>query len=220
MTRSMARPSVRTLAQAKLPTSHGVFDAVCFAANDEVEHLALSVSMIAPAELPPQEGATAGEPPLVRIHSECLTGEALGSRRCDCGPQLDTALQTIADHGHGMVLYLRGHEGRGIGLAQKIRAYALQEQGLDTVEANLALGEPVDRREYSAATSYLRQLGIEEIRLLTNNPEKVAAVEAAGIRCVEVVPMPAHQWPANKNYLATKAERLGHHGLLQPGQAE
>jgi len=218
MTRSMARPTVRTLAQASLPTRHGVFDATCFAAADDVEHLALSI--LAPTELPSGDGATAAPAPLVRIHSECLTGEALGSRRCDCGPQLDTALQLIADTGQGMVLYLRGHEGRGIGLAQKIRAYALQESGLDTVEANLALGEPIDSRDYTAATAYLRQQGIEEIRLLTNNPEKVAAVEAAGIRCVEVVPMPAVEWPANRTYLATKADRLGHHGLRQAGAAD
>jgi GTP cyclohydrolase II len=207
MTRSITRP-VRMLAQASLPTRHGVFDTTCFAAGDDVEHLALSVG------LPPTvaDGA-AGEPPLVRIHSECLTGEALGSRRCDCGDQLDAALQMVTDAGRGVVIYLRGHEGRGIGLAQKIRAYALQESGLDTVEANLALGEPVDARDYSPATAYLRQIGVERVRLLTNNPEKVAALEAAGLRCAEVVAMPAVEWPANSVYLATKEERLGHRGL-------
>ena len=209
MTRSMARSSVRMLAQASLPTRHGVFDATCFAGPDDVEHLALSIGT--PPAAPAQ-----GEPPLVRIHSECLTGEALGSRRCDCGDQLDGALQLIADAGRGIVVYLRGHEGRGIGLAQKIRAYALQESGLDTVEANLALGEPIDGRDYSAATGYLREIGVGEVRLLTNNPEKVAALEAAGLRCAEVVPMPAVVWPANRTYLDTKADRLGHRGLRQP----
>lgn len=215
MTRSMARPSVRTLAQASLPTRHGVFDATCFAGPDDVEHLALSIGT--PTQSPPQDDAVIGEPPLVRIHSECLTGEALGSRRCDCGDQLDGALSLIAEAGRGIVVYLRGHEGRGIGLAQKIRAYALQESGLDTVEANLALGEPIDGRDYGAATAFLWQIGVGEVRLLTNNPEKVAALEAAGLRCAEVVPMPAVIWPANRTYLDTKADRLGHRGLRQPG---
>ncbi|GAA3395233.1 GTP cyclohydrolase II [Cryptosporangium minutisporangium] len=208
-----APATVRVLARAKLPTRHGVFDAVCFSGADDVEHLALSM------RTPPTEHSAppGGEPPLVRVHSECLTGEALGSQRCDCGDQLDTALRLVAEEGRGMVLYLRGQEGRGIGLAQKIRAYALQETGLDTVEANLELGEPVDRRSYGPAAAYLRQIGVEEIRLLTNNPDKVAALRAAGIRTAEVHAMPAATLPANEAYLTTKAERMGHQGL-RPGE--
>jgi GTP cyclohydrolase II len=197
---------VRVLARASLPTRHGVFDTVCFSGADDIEHLALSMRT-------PPAGPPGGEPPLVRVHSECLTGEALGSQRCDCGDQLDTALRMIAEAGRGMVLYLRGQEGRGIGLAQKIRAYALQEAGLDTVEANLELGEPVDRRSYMPAAAYLRQIGIDQVRLLTNNPDKVSALAAAGIRCAEVLAMPAAALPANQAYLATKADRMGHQGL-------
>ena len=201
-----APATVRVLARAKLPTRHGVFDTVCFSGADDVEHLALS--MRTPPATPP-----GGEPPLIRVHSECLTGEALGSQRCDCGPQLDTALRLIAEEGRGMVLYLRGHEGRGIGLAQKIRAYALQEAGLDTVEANIELGEPVDRRSYGPAAAYLHQIGVEQVRLLTNNPDKVAALRAAGIGIADVHAMPASPLPANEAYLATKAQKMGHRGL-------
>ncbi|MFI5956026.1 GTP cyclohydrolase II [Cryptosporangium sp. NPDC051539] len=204
-----APATVRVLARATLPTRHGVFDAVCFSGSDDVEHLALSMTT-------PPAGPPGGEPPIVRVHSECLTGEALGSQRCDCGPQLDTALRMVAETGRGMVLYLRGHEGRGIGLAQKIRAYALQEAGLDTVEANLELGEPVDRRSYGPAAAYLRQIGVDSIRLLTNNPDKVAALRAAGVQVSEVLAMPAAAVPANEVYLTTKSERMGHRGL-RPG---
>lgn len=205
-----APATVRVLARAKLPTRHGVFDAVCFSGADDVEHLALSMRT-------PPAVAPGGEPPLIRVHSECLTGEALGSQRCDCGPQLDSALRLVAEDGRGMVLYLRGHEGRGIGLAQKIRAYALQETGLDTVDANLELGEPVDRRSYGPAAAYLRQIGVDQVRLLTNNPDKVAALRAAGVGIAEVLAMPAAALPANEAYLATKAQKMGHRGL-RPGE--
>ncbi|TQS42664.1 GTP cyclohydrolase II [Cryptosporangium phraense] len=221
-----APATVRVLARAKLPTRHGVFDAVCFSGSDDVEHLALSIRTPlggtslngSPLGEPsdgerPGDGPLDDDPPIVRVHSECLTGEALGSQRCDCGPQLDSALRLVAETGRGMVLYLRGHEGRGIGLAQKIRAYALQEAGLDTVEANLELGEPVDRRSYGPAAAYLRQIGVDSIRLLTNNPDKVAALRAAGVQVAEVLPMPAAPVPANEAYLATKTERMGHRGL-------
>jgi GTP cyclohydrolase II len=145
----------------------------------------------------------------VRLHSECLTGDVFGSLKCDCGPQLKEALRIIGDSGGGVLLYLR-QEGRGIGLANKIRAYALQDRGLDTVDANRRLGFADDERDYGHAAAMLRALGIERIRLLTNNPAKVAGLEAAGIAVAERV---AHQMPANPHnadYLATKRKRSGH----------
>jgi GTP cyclohydrolase II len=143
--------------------------------------------------------------PLVRLHSECLTGDVLGSRRCDCGPQLDDSLDMLASRG-GYLLYLR-QEGRGIGLYAKIDAYALQDTGLDTFDANLALGYPEDGRDYAAAAQMLRALGVEEVRLLTNNPDKTDQLRTSGIRVVEQVPMTVHVTPSNRRYLAAKAER-------------
>jgi GTP cyclohydrolase II len=149
------------------------------------------------------------EPCLVRLHSECLTGDVLGSLRCDCGEQLDAALELIGESDSGVLLYLR-QEGRGIGLTNKIRAYALQDTGLDTVEANLALGLPVDDREYVSAAAILRHLGIRQVRLLTNNPLKSHALEEHGITVVERVPLLVPPNPNNIRYLHTKAARMGH----------
>ena len=166
-------------------------------ADDPTDHVALLI------------GTPDGRPPLVRLHSECLTGDVLGSLKCDCGPQLDAALAAIAAAGWGVLLYLR-QEGRGIGLVNKLRAYALQDQGYDTVDANLRLGFAIDARDFGVAARMLALLGIDAVRLLTNNPAKVAGLEAAGIRVVERV---AHAMPANPHnhaYLATKRDRTGH----------
>jgi GTP cyclohydrolase II len=194
-----AHPRVEILARASLPLD-GLppTQIVAFRGSDDgQDHVALLV------------GAFGGEPPLVRLHSECLTGDVFGSLKCDCGPQLKEALRIIGDSGGGVLLYLR-QEGRGIGLANKIRAYALQDRGLDTVDANRRLGFADDERDYGHAAAMLRALGIERIRLLTNNPAKVAGLEAAGIAVAERV---AHQMPANPHnadYLATKRKRSGH----------
>jgi GTP cyclohydrolase II len=193
-------PVVTLQAEATLPTRFGAFTITVF----HVEG--------APGEIaalwrgPLHDEAT---PPLVRLHSECLTGDVLGSLRCDCGQQLDAALQLIAQAPAGVVLYLP-QEGRGIGLANKIRAYALQDQGLDTVDANLALGLPVDRRDYAAAAHVLRSLGLRQVRLLTNNPLKSAALELHGVQVVERVPLAVPPNPVNQGYLRTKADRMGH----------
>ena len=152
----------------------------------------------------------AAETPLVRLHSECLTGDALGSLRCDCGAQLQEAMRRISDSNGGALLYLRGHEGRGIGLGNKIRAYALQDQGHDTVAANEILGHPVDGRDYWVAAQMLKALGYSRIRLLTNNPEKAQALERYGIAVAECVPLVVPANPFNQTYLATKRDRLGH----------
>lgn len=146
---------------------------------------------------------------MVRVHSKCLTGDVFGSLRCDCGPQLDAALHAIASAGAGVVIYL-DQEGRGIGLGNKLRAYALQEQGLDTVDANLALGLPVDARDYADAAMIIRHLGVASIRLMTNNPDKVAQLAAAGVRVNQRMPLVVPANPFNRRYLETKASRLGH----------
>jgi GTP cyclohydrolase II len=192
-------PEVQIVARAKLPLE-GIppTQIVAFRAFDDgQEHVALVI------------GAFAGKPPLVRLHSECLTGDVFGSLKCDCGPQLKEALRIIGESGGGVLLYLR-QEGRGIGLANKLRAYALQDRGLDTVDANRRLGFADDERDYGHAAAMLRALGIDEVRLLTNNPNKVAGLEAAGIRVMERVPhhMPAN--PHNADYLATKRKKSGH----------
>jgi 3,4-dihydroxy 2-butanone 4-phosphate synthase/GTP cyclohydrolase II len=147
--------------------------------------------------------------PLVRVHSECFTGDVLGSTRCECGPQLHSALAQIEAEGRGVLIYLRGHEGRGIGLIEKIRAYALQDQGLDTVDANLALGHEIDERKWHDAVELLQMLGLKKIRLLTNNPAKVAALEESGVE-VEIIPLIVGQGELNARYLASKRDRLGH----------
>ncbi|GAA1630007.1 3,4-dihydroxy-2-butanone-4-phosphate synthase [Georgenia ruanii] len=206
-----ATARVRRTGTATLPTAAGPFAVHGYRdLRTGAEHLALVAA--APGGAPPRPGggATGSPVPLVRVHSECLTGDALGSLRCDCGPQLRTALDRVAHEG-GAVVYLGGHEGRGIGLLHKIDAYALQDTGLDTVAANLALGWPADRREYGAAAAILADLGLAEVRLLTNNPDKVAALAAAGVRVAEVVGLEAGLGPHNLDYLATKKTAMGHH---------
>jgi 3,4-dihydroxy 2-butanone 4-phosphate synthase/GTP cyclohydrolase II len=147
---------------------------------------------------------------LVRVHSECLTGDALGSLRCDCGPQLQAALAKVANEGAGVIVYLRGHEGRGIGLGHKIRAYALQETGVDTVDANTELGLPVDSREYGIGAQILVDLGVTSMRLLTNNPAKYGGLEGFGLNIVERVSLESAPTAFNIDYLRTKRERMGH----------
>ena len=151
-----------------------------------------------------------GDPPLVRVHSECLTGDILGSLRCDCGPQLDLALQMIAEEGRGVVVYLRGHEGRGIGIGHKMRAYALQDQGLDTVEANAVQGLPVDSREYGVGANMLADLGVAQMRIMTNNPAKLTGLDGYGLEIVDRVPIVIPSNPENEKYLETKRTRMGH----------
>ncbi len=188
------------VATSRLPTRHGEFRIYVYQPIDEtVEHVALV------------KGEICGlENVLVRVHSECLTGDVLGSLRCDCGEQLDAALARIAAAGQGAVLYLRGHEGRGIGLANKIRAYQLQDQGRDTVEANLALGLPVDTRDYQVAAQILNDLGVKSIRLMTNNPKKMDKLAEYGVVIADRVPMITPHTPYNRDYLRTKQEKLGH----------
>jgi GTP cyclohydrolase II len=190
---------VTRLAEAMLPTRFGTFRIVIF--HDDVTQ-AETVALI--------HGDIQGEAPaLVRLHSECLTGDVLGSLRCDCGEQLEVALALIAASPCGVLLYMR-QEGRGIGLLNKIRAYALQDTGLDTVDANTALGLPVDSRDYSPAAAILRHLGLLQVRLLTNNPAKWQALERHGVHVVERVPLEVPPNPSNRRYLHTKAARLGH----------
>ena len=186
-------------ARARLPVAHAEdAEIVAFRTPEGPgEHVALLI------------GAPNGQPPLVRLHSECLTGDALGSLKCDCGPQLDAALKAIAASGWGILLYLR-QEGRGIGLVNKLRAYALQDQGFDTVDANTRLGFAIDARDFGVAARMLALLGQREVRLLTNNPGKVAGLEARGVRVAERVPHFLPTNPHNERYLATKRDRTGH----------
>ncbi|MCL4423787.1 MAG: bifunctional 3,4-dihydroxy-2-butanone-4-phosphate synthase/GTP cyclohydrolase II [Actinobacteria bacterium] len=191
---------VKRVAEARIPTVAGEF--TCYAYEsvlDGEQHLALVA------------GEVAGEQDvLVRVHSECLTGDVFGSLRCDCGPQLAEALARIATEGTGVVVYLRGHEGRGIGIAHKLRAYNLQEQGRDTVDANLELGLPVDSREYGIGAQILVDLGVTTMRLMTNNPAKYGGLEGFGLTIVERVPLESLPNPSNVDYLRTKRDRLGH----------
>lgn len=198
---------VRWISAAELPTRLGSFEVVAFSdLLDGTQPIALVHGK--PAER---------DAPLVRIHSECWTGDVVGSLRCDCGEQLDRALSAITADGAGVLLYLR-QEGRGIGLAEKLRAYGLQDGGLDTVDANAALGLPIDAREYGAAAAMLADLGIARVRLMTNNPRKIASLRAHGIEVVERVPVPALANPINAPYLETKAHRLGH--AVEPGPTQ
>ena len=191
---------VRRVAEASLPTEHGLFQTYVFeSVLDGEQHLALVYGDISSAK-----------DVLVRVHSECLTGDVMGSLRCDCGPQLHTALAKIAAEGAGVVVYLRGHEGRGIGLGHKIRAYALQEDGHDTVDANLELGLPVDSREYGIGSQILVDLGVTSMRLMTNNPAKYGGLEGFGLHIVERVSIESRPTPFNIDYLRTKKERMGH----------
>jgi 3,4-dihydroxy 2-butanone 4-phosphate synthase / GTP cyclohydrolase II len=191
---------VKRVAEARIPTQWGDF--TCYAYEsvlDGEQHLALV------------RGAVQGEDNvLVRVHSECLTGDVFGSLRCDCGPQLDESMRRIAEEGLGVVVYLRGHEGRGIGIGHKLRAYALQEQGHDTVDANLALGMPIDSREYGIGSQILVDLGITTMRALTNNPAKYGGLEGFGLEITERVPLLTEPNPENIAYLRTKRERMGH----------
>jgi len=195
----VTRNGVTYLATASLPTPRGTFQ-IAVARVDASGEQVLLLSLGDLSET---------EPPLIRLHSECLTGEVLGSLRCDCGDQLASALTAIAEAGRGVLIYLY-QEGRGIGLVNKIRAYALQDDGMDTVDANLALGLPVDSRTYGAAAAVLRSLGVERVRLLTNNPAKCEGLACYDIEIIERVPLKVAGTPFNLAYLRTKAERMGH----------
>jgi 3,4-dihydroxy 2-butanone 4-phosphate synthase / GTP cyclohydrolase II len=191
---------VERVAEARIPTEHGVFRAVGYRATfDDTEHVALVYGDLG-------EGVDV----LVRVHSECLTGDVFGSLRCDCGPQLNAALARVAGEGRGVVLYMRGHEGRGIGLLHKLQAYQLQDQGRDTIDANLELGLPADARDYGTGAQILADLGIRSMRLLTNNPAKRAGLEGYGLEIVGRVGLPVRPHPENVRYLRTKRDRMGH----------
>ncbi|HLU72843.1 MAG TPA: bifunctional 3,4-dihydroxy-2-butanone-4-phosphate synthase/GTP cyclohydrolase II [Nonomuraea sp.] len=191
---------VTRVAETKLPNEHGLWRAYGYSsALDGGEHVALVLGDLGD-----------GEDVLVRAHSECLTGDVFGSLRCDCGVQLDRAMAAIAEEGRGVIVYLRGHEGRGIGLLAKLRAYSLQDAGVDTVDANVELGLPVDAREFSNAAQILADLGIKGVRLLTNNPAKMAGMDGYGIKVLGREPMPVAVNPYNTRYLQAKRDRLGH----------
>jgi 3,4-dihydroxy 2-butanone 4-phosphate synthase / GTP cyclohydrolase II len=191
---------VERVVETRLPTEHGEFTAVGYrAAVDGAEHVALVYGDIGD-----------GDDVLVRVHSECLTGDVFGSVRCDCGPQLDAALQRVATAGRGVVLYMRGHEGRGIGLLHKLQAYQLQDRGLDTVDANLELGLPADARDYGTGAQILYDLGVRSMRLLTNNPAKRAGLEGYGLTVTGREALPVRLHPENVRYLRTKRDRMGH----------
>lgn len=197
--------NIARIVSTRLPTPLGEFEIHGFR-EDETgqEHVVLSMGDLPGATL---NGAA---PPLVRVHSECMTGEVFGSLRCDCRPQLEAAMNRIAAEGRGAIVYMRGHEGRGIGLVQKLRAYAQQDDGADTIEANARLGLPIDARRYDAAACMLRALGVHRIRLLTNNPLKVAALQEHGIEVVSREPSLTPPGPDNERYLRTKQNEMGH----------
>lgn len=191
---------VERVAEGRIPTVHGAFRAIGYdSLLDGVEHIALVMGEIGD-----------GEDVLVRAHSECLTGDIFGSLRCDCGPQLFAALAAVAVEGRGVVLYMRGHEGRGIGLMHKLHAYQLQDAGADTVDANLALGMPADARDYGTGAQILVDLGVRSMRLLTNNPAKRVGMEGYGLQVLGRVPLPVRPNPENLRYLRTKRDRMGH----------
>lgn len=194
-------PDVTRLVTTRLPTRHGDFAMLGYRDARGVDHVALTRG---------EPAATTGPAPLVRLHSECLTGDALGSYRCDCGEQLDAALGAIAAAGCGVLIYIRGHEGRGIGLMDKLRAYALQDSGIDTVDANTRLGLPVDARDYQQSAQILRDLGVDRIRLLTSNPAKQAALDELGIIVESRVRLNVADRRENSGYLATKRARMNH----------
>lgn len=190
---------LRFIERSKLPTRWGIFDIHGFEdADSDKEHVAISMG-----------DCSSDEPLLLRLHSECLTGDALGSLRCDCGAQLHAAMAAIAERGRGAILYLR-QEGRGIGLLNKIKAYHLQDAGADTVEANERLGFGADQRDYSLCAPMLNHLGARRVVLMTNNPRKVAALQALGVEVVERRPLQTQSNPHNAHYLSTKAGKLGH----------
>lgn len=191
---------VEATGQARVPTRYGTFVAHAYrSVLDGTEHVAFVYGEI-----------SSDEPVLVRVHSECLTGDIFGSLRCDCGPQLHAAMEQIAQEGKGVLVYLRGHEGRGIGLGHKLRAYGLQDSGQDTVDANLSLGLPVDSREYGIGAQILADLGVQKLRVLTNNPAKYGGLQGFGLEIVERVSIQSKPNPENIRYLRTKQERLGH----------
>jgi 3,4-dihydroxy 2-butanone 4-phosphate synthase/GTP cyclohydrolase II len=195
---ALGKPEVRAVAKAQLPTEFGNFEIHAYDDAERKTHIALVL------------GETGdGKGVLVRIHSSCLTGDVFHSARCDCGPQLHTAMERIAAEGRGVILYLN-QEGRGIGLANKIRAYALQDQGYDTVEANERLGFDADHREYGLGVEILRSLGVKSMRMLTNNPRKLAGVENHGMSVSELVPIEIPASDSTRRYLRTKKEKLGH----------
>jgi len=195
---------VHRVAEAKLPSKYGEFTAIAYRSDvDTDEHVALVMGDL-----------STEEPVLVRVHSECLTGDVFGSLRCDCGEQVALAMQNIAEEGRGVLLYMR-QEGRGIGFHNKLRAYALQDKGLDTVEANLALGLAADLRDYGIGAQILADLGLHKIKLLTNNPKKVVGLEGYGLEVMETIPIICRPNPYNLHYLETKQKKLGHHlGVL------
>ncbi len=198
--RRRTESQVRRVAEARIPTDHGEFRAVGYdSVLDGIEHIALVRGEIG-------DGANV----LVRVHSECLTGDVFGSRRCDCGPQLDAALAAVAEAGRGVVLYVRGHEGRGIGLMHKLQAYQLQDGGSDTVDANLELGLPADARDYGTGAQILADLGVRTMTLLSNNPAKRAGLEGYGLQIVGRQALPVHATVENLRYLRTKRDRMGH----------
>jgi 3,4-dihydroxy 2-butanone 4-phosphate synthase/GTP cyclohydrolase II len=193
---------VERIAEARIPTKYGEFKAVGYKSiYDDVEHVALVRGDLS---------VDAGDDVLVRVHSECLTGDVFGSLRCDCGPQLDAAMEMVAAEGRGVVLYMRGHEGRGIGLMHKLQAYQLQDSGHDTVDANIELGLPADARDYGTGAQILVDLGIKSMRLLTNNPAKRVGLDGYGLSITERVPMPVRANAENLRYLRTKRDRMGH----------
>ncbi|WP_406056505.1 bifunctional 3,4-dihydroxy-2-butanone-4-phosphate synthase/GTP cyclohydrolase II [Streptomyces sp. NBC_01077] len=198
--RRSAEPTVRREAEVQLPTAHGDFTAYGYRSTvDGVEHVALVHGEIGD-----------GEDVLVRVHSECLTGDIFHSLRCDCGPQLQASMDRITEAGRGVVVYLRGHEGRGIGLLSKLRAYELQERGRDTLDANLELGLPADARDYAAGAQILVDLGVRSLRLMTNNPDKIDALTRHGLTVEGREPMPVTAGEHNLRYLRTKRDRMGH----------
>lgn len=204
--RRQRRSSSSTSQPPAFPTTFGEFMAHAYrSVVDGEEHVAYVMGDV--------EG---GEPPLVRVHSECLTGDILHSTRCDCGPQLQTALQKIAEEGRGVLIYLRGHEGRGIGIGHKMRAYALQDEGLDTVDANSAQGLPVDSREYGVGANMLADLGVTRMRIMTNNPAKLTGLDGYGLEIVERVPIEIPPNPENLRYLQTKRNRMSHQIGAEP----
>ncbi len=191
---------IRLVSEARLPTAYGDFTARVYESTiDEIQHMALIKGCV-----------TSATPTLVRVHSECLTGDVFQSRRCDCGEQLDMAMQQIAEEGLGVIVYLRGHEGRGIGLGHKVRAYHLQDSGRDTVEANLELGFPVDSREYGIGAQILEDIGVHKVRLLTNNPAKYNGLSGYDLDIVERVPLISPSHADNRGYMLTKKNKLGH----------
>ncbi|MFJ4918042.1 bifunctional 3,4-dihydroxy-2-butanone-4-phosphate synthase/GTP cyclohydrolase II [Streptomyces sp. NPDC088726] len=198
--RRTSEPTVRREAEVRLPTDFGAFTAYGYRSTvDGVEHVALVHGDIGD-----------GDDVLVRVHSECLTGDIFQSERCDCGPQLHASMRRITDEGRGVVVYLRGHEGRGIGLVSKLRAYELQERGVDTLDANLELGLPADARDYAAGAQILKDLGVRSLRLMTNNPDKTAAILRHGLAVTGREPMPVQAGEHNLRYLRTKRDRMGH----------